>query len=206
MNTFFRHGITAIVLDEGTSEEKLYMGGGSSSDQAIEMATIVATYGNSAGYAKWDNSHPRLIDNKGISGVTQEHDLFCAISRQGSGKRAFLSMELEAPQKVVRVQLAFRSDGLYPSNGKNVRVQVGSSPQYEANDPVCIDIGQLTGTGLVDYHCDKLHVGQYVILSNDQDLLICEARVFVEMYIEDPNEDFTAMYNSSSKSWRLSFC
>ena len=180
------------------------MGGGSSSNQATEMATVNATYGNSAGNTIWDNSHPRLIDNK-ISGTTQQEvNLNCAASAgQVLKKRAFLSMELDAPKKVVKVQLAFRTDG-HTDNGKNVRIQVGTGPQYNASDPVCRDIGQLTGVGFMDYVCDKVHVGKYVILSNDQNyLLICEAKVFVEPI--NPYEDFTAMYNSSSKSWRLSF-
>ena len=79
----------------------------------------------------------------------------------------------------MKVQLAFRTDG-NTWQGKNVRVQVGSSPQYNANDPVCTDIAQLTGTGLMDYDCNQFHDGQYVILSNDQSYLtICEAKVFV---------------------------
>ena len=79
----------------------------------------------------------------------------------------------------MKVQLAFRTD-CCQSQGKNVQVQVGSSPQYNAYDPVCTDIDQLTGTGLMDYDCDQFHDGQYVILSNDQSYLtICEAKVFV---------------------------
>ena len=178
------------------------MGGGSSSNQATEMATINATYGNSAGDTFWDDSHPRLIDNK-VSGTTQQEvNLNCAVSAgHVPGKRAFLSMELDAPKKVLKVQLAFRT---HDCCGKNVRIQVGSGPQYNASDPVCRDIGQLTGVGFMDYVCDKVHVGKYVIVSNDQDYLtICEAKVFVEPI--NPYEDFTAMYKSSSRSWRLSF-
>ena len=89
-------------------------------------------------------------------------------------------MKLAAPRKILKLQLAFRTDG-HNTQGKNVRVQVGSSSQYNANDPVCTDIDQLTGTGLVEYDCDQFHEGQYVILSNDQSYLtICEAKVFVE--------------------------
>ena len=89
-------------------------------------------------------------------------------------------MKLEASHKVLKVQLAYRTDGV-PEQGKNVKVQVGSSLQYNANDPVCREIDQLSGTGLVDYDCDQYHVGQYVILSTDQSYLtICEAKVFVE--------------------------
>ena len=78
----------------------------------------------------------------------------------------------------MKMQLAFRTD-TYTDQGKNVRVQVGTSPQYNASDPVCTEIAQLSGTGLVDYNCSQFHTGQYVIISNDQDVLtICEAKVF----------------------------
>ena len=81
---------------------------------------------------------------------------------------------------VLKLQLAFRTEG-NEHQGKNVRVQVGSSLQYNVNDPVCTEISQLNGTGLVDYNCDQIHEGEYVIISNDQTFLtICEAKVFVE--------------------------
>ena len=77
------------------------------------------------------------------------------------------------------MQFAFRTDG-HTYQGKNVKVQVGMSPQYNDNDPVCTDIAQLSVTGLVDYDCNQFHAGQFVIISNDQDYLtICEAKVFV---------------------------
>ena len=89
-------------------------------------------------------------------------------------------MKLAAPKKILKVQLARRTQCCL-DQGENVRVQVGSSSQYNANDPVCTEIDQLTGSGLVDYHCDQFHEGQYVILSSDQNYLtICEAKVFVE--------------------------
>ena len=79
----------------------------------------------------------------------------------------------------MKLQLAFRRD-CCATQGKNVRIQVGTSPQYNANDPDCTEIAQLSGTGLVDYCCNQFHTGQYVILSNDQAVLgICEAKVFV---------------------------
>ena len=92
-------------------------------------------------------------------------------------------MKLAATETVLKVLLAFRTDG-YTEQGKNVLVQVGTSPEYNANRRVCRAIGQLTRAGLVDYHCDwddtVSHEGQYVILSNDQTYLtICEAKVFV---------------------------
>ena len=88
-------------------------------------------------------------------------------------------MKLATPGTVNKLQLAFRTDG-YTYHGKNVRIQVGTSPQYNASDPVCTEIAQLSGTGLVDYCCNQFHTGQYVIISNDQAFLtICEAKIFV---------------------------
>ena len=90
--------------------------------------------------------------------------------------------DLKAPKKVFKIQLAFRKDG-YQWQGKNVRVQVGSSPGYNANNPVCTEIAQLKDSshGLVDYYCDQIHEGQYVTMSNDQSFItICEAKVFAE--------------------------
>ena len=88
-------------------------------------------------------------------------------------------MKLAAPKTILRLQLAFRTQGS-TNQGQNVLVQVGTSAQYNAKDPVCMLIDQLGGTGLIDYDCDQHHEGQYVILSNDQDYLtICEAKVIV---------------------------
>ena len=92
-------------------------------------------------------------------------------------------MKLDASKQITGVQLAFRTDG-YSAQGKNVKVQVGNAMQYNGNDPVCQEIGQLTGTGLKDYSCDNVHEGQYVILSNDQQYLtICEAKIVI---LENP--------------------
>ena len=146
---------------------------------ALEEATIIATGGNSAG-SGWDNSHTGLTDNDGLGGLLSDvTSQKCAVSQKTSGKRASLSMKLNVPKTVLKIQLAFRTDS-YANQGRNVKVQVGTSSQYNANDPVCTEIAQLLGTGLVDYDCDQLHDGRYVILSNDQSYLtICEAKVFV---------------------------
>ena len=145
-------------------------------------ATIIATGGNLAVFGVNDNTHKGLIDNAGIGGTTADVDGMskCAVSQRGSGKRPFLSMKLVAPKKILKIQLAYRTDG-NTLQGKNVMVQVGSTPQYNPNDPVCKEIEQLAGFGLVDYECDHFHDGQYIILSTDQNILtICEAKVFVE--------------------------
>ena len=147
---------------------------------ALVEASIIETGGNSAGTG-WDNTHTGLIDNEGLEGTTADVSTHskCAVSQKGSTERAFLSMKLAAPKTILRLQLAFRTQGS-TNQGQNVLVQVGTSAQYNANDPVCMLIDQLGGTGLIDYDCDQHHEGQYVILSNDQDYLtICEAKVIV---------------------------
>ena len=89
-------------------------------------------------------------------------------------------MKLDAPKTIFRLQLATRKDHA-DTQAKNVRVQVGTSSQYNANDPVCTIIPQLSGTGLMDYYCDQLYEGQYVILSTDQTYItICEAKIFAK--------------------------
>ena len=139
-------------------------------------ATVIATGGQG-----WDKTH---------TGPTADVDPWFVETpkclrepagfRRDSGKRPFLSMKLVAPKKILKIQLAYRTDG-NTLQGKNVMVQVGSTPQYNPNDPVCKEIEQLAGFGLVDYECDHFHDGQYIILSTDQNILtICEAKVFVE--------------------------
>lgn len=144
-------------------------------------ASIIGTGGNSAG-SGWDNTHTGLIDNEGLDGTLADVSSYskCAVSKKGS-ERAFLSMKLVGPFKIIRLKLAFRTDG-HAYQGKNVMVQVGTTPQYNVNDPVCLTIGQLGGNGLVDYDCNQHHKGQYVILSNDQTYLtICEAKVIIQV-------------------------
>ena len=112
--------------------------------------------GSSAGNTFWDDSHPRLIDNKVSGTTTQEVNLNCAASAgQVLGKRAFLSMELDAPKKVVKVQLAFRTDG-HTDNSKNVRIQVGTA---QISNCGCADcLGGTLGRGsiqpLTDFRSD----------------------------------------------------
>ena len=86
--------------------------------------TIIATGGNSAGSAMWDNSHSFLIDNAGIEGHPVREDGSCAVSVRGSAERPFLSMKLDAPRKILSMQIAFRTRGSWQDQGKNVRVQV----------------------------------------------------------------------------------
>ena len=145
-------------------------------------ANIVETGLNPSGWG-WDNTHTGLIDNQGLAGTTQDVDgkVKCGVAQKGGTPRAFFFLKLAKASRVMKLQLAFRTDqGDQSSQGQNVVVQVGSSPQYNANDPICTEIPQLSGTGLIDYDCNQFHTGQYVIISTDQSVLtICEAKVFV---------------------------
>ena len=146
----------------------------------LEEANITETGTNEAGGA-WKDTHTGLIDGKGLLGTSQDVNgkVKCGVSWIGSTPRAFFYMKLATTSMVMKMQFAFRTDG-HTHQGKNVKVQVGTSPQYNANDPVCTEIAQLSGTGLVDYHCNQLIEGQYVIISNDQAVFtICEAKVFI---------------------------
>ena len=112
-------------------------------------------------------------------------------------------MKLDAPKTIFRLQLATRTDGYATTQAKNVRVQVGRSSQHNANDPVCTVIPQLSGTGLMDYYCDQLYEGQYVILSTDQTTItICEAKIFVY------TSDYIDMRDGNSENSQLmgKFC
>ena len=146
----------------------------------LEEANITETGTNEAGGA-WKDTHTGLIDGKGLAGTRPDVNgkVKCGVSEKGSTERAFFYMKLAKPSTVMKLRLAFRTDG-YTTQGKNVKIQVGTSPQYNVNDPVCTEIAQLSGAGLVEYECSQFHAGQYVIISNDQAVLtICEARVFV---------------------------
>ena len=146
----------------------------------LEEANIIETGTNGAESA-WKDTHTGLIDGKGLLGTSQDVNgkVKCGVSPKGSTPRAFFYMKLAKPSTVIKLQLAFRRD-CCATHGKNVKIQVGTSPQYNVNDPVCTEIAQLSGTGLVEYECSQFHAGQYVIISNDQAFItICEARVFV---------------------------
>ena len=143
-------------------------------------ANIIETgeAGSNSVKGPWEKSFVRLIDGEGLAGTTPDMPK-CGVSIKGSTPRAFFYMKLAKPSTVMKLQLARRTSKGYEYQGKNVRIQVGTSPQYNANDPVCTEIEQLSGTGLIDYDCNQFHTGQYVIISNDQPYLtICEAKVF----------------------------
>ena len=123
------------------------------------------------------NQGPRLIDGADLDGIWSTTSC-AAICGQATN---WWSMELDAPGKVTKLKIARRmNEGL--DQGQNVKVTIGSTPEYNPNDPVCVEIADLTRTaGLQDYECDQgQHIGKYVKISNDKGCLtICEAQVFV---------------------------
>ena len=168
-------------------------------------ANIIETgeAGSNSVKGPWEKSYVRLIDGEGLAGTTPDMPK-CGVSIKGSTPRAFFYMKLAKPSTVMKLQLARRTSKGYEYQGKNVRIQVGTSPKYNANDPVCTEIAQLSGTGLVDYHCNQNQTGQYVIISNDQKILtICEAKVFVKEDSAEANIIETGT-NSAGGPWDLS--
>ena len=96
------------------------------------------------------------------------------------------SLELDAPQTVTRVQIARRTDA-QPENdnqGRNVKITIGPSREYDADEPLCRPEITNLGypAGLIDYECiGGPKRGKYVKLSSSGAgaFLICEVKVFI---------------------------
>ena len=98
--------------------------------------------------------------------------------------RQWLSLELEEPQTVKKVQIAraLHESKYYMRYGQNVRITIGNSKGYDPKEPMCLpEIGKLHEyPGLVDYICTgDQHEGKYVKISREGALRVCEAKVFV---------------------------
>ena len=136
-------------------------------------ASIVGTSENGIYY---QNPASKLIDGLGLDGTWGSG---CATT-EGSGVQWF-SLELNGSQIVTKVQIARRMD-YTASQGRNVRITVGSSREYDPNEPMCrpeiFDLQLMHG--LVDYVCTKEVAGKYVKLSSSREihLTICEVKVF----------------------------
>ena len=102
----------------------------------------------------------------------------------GDGGLQWFSLELDGPQTVAKVQIARRTDRDSQGNtqGKNIRITVGPSREYDQDEPLCLpeipDL-KLYGNGLVDYNCNKEVTGRYVKISRHGTLAICEVKVFI---------------------------
>ena len=122
------------------------------------------------------NPASKLIDGSGLDGIWGSG---CATT-EGSGVQWF-SLELNGSQIVTKVQIARRMD-YTATQGRNVKVTIGSSREYDPNEPMCLpEILDLQLTqGLVDYVCTEEVAGKYVKFSSSTEshLTICEVKVF----------------------------
>ena len=122
------------------------------------------------------NPASKLIDGSGLDGIFGSG---CATT-EGSGVQWF-SLELNGSQIVTKVQIARRMD-YTATQGRNVRITIGPSREYDPTEPMCLpEILNLQLTkGLVDYVCTKEVAGKYVKLSSSTEihLTICEVKIF----------------------------
>ena len=133
--------------------------------------------------ATWTGT--RLIDGKGIDGRWSSQG--CAATSDAYRPHnlvdgmEFFSLELEAPQKIAKVQIANRVDCCF-YRGNNIRITVGPSPVYDPEEPLCLpEITQLSkSAGLQDYVCDGDVQGKFVKISRPGHINLCEVKVFTE--------------------------
>ena len=136
--------------------------------------------------SRWANAWTgtRLIDGKGLDGRWGSQA--CAATSDAYRPTnlvdgyEFFSLELEAPQKIARVQIANRVDCCF-YRGNNVRITVGPSPVYDPNEPLCLpEITQLSkNAGLQDYVCEgEPSEGKFVKIARKGQMNICEVKVF----------------------------
>ena len=133
-------------------------------------------------YSTKGGSAAHLIDGLSINGDwgKKSGDIRIGCGAQKSSNK-WLSMELDAPRRVVRVQLARRMDHI--EHGRDIKVTIGSAAATpHSSDKACVQIADLTRTaGMQDYECTSgKHVGKYVKFSSPHMFVICEAKVFVE--------------------------
>ena len=117
------------------------------------------------------------MDDLGLDGKWGDG---CATT-EGDGVQWF-SLELNATHTVTKVQIARRMDYV-ASQGRNVRITVGSSREYDPSEPLCLpEIAELElRKGLVNYKCTKEVEGKYVKLASSKEdhLTMCEVKVFI---------------------------
>lgn len=119
------------------------------------------------------------MDGNGIDGKWWSDG--CAHSNYVRGVHWY-SLELDAPRTVTKVQIARRTESGTEHQGKNVRITVGPSREYDPDEPLCRpEISQLYGTGLIDYPCTgSPKRGKYVKISQaGGTFVICEVKVFI---------------------------
>ena len=131
-------------------------------------------------------SHSRLVDGKGLDGRWSSDG--CA-STNNTNSIQWYALELEAPQFVTKVQIARRTEATADTDfqGRNVRITIGPSSEYDASEPLCRpEIPNLEYTaGLIDYPCTEgAKEGKYVKITSttaNEHFVICEVKVFVQV-------------------------
>ena len=128
---------------------------------------------------------PRLIDGKGIDG--RWSSIGCAGTSDAyrpeklieSAGREWFSLELDAPQKIARVQIAKRTD-CCSERARNIQITIGPSKGYDPNEPLCLpEIDSLAGPGMQEYVCEgELHEGKFVKISRAGVMNLCEVKIF----------------------------
>ena len=122
----------------------------------------------------------RLIDGLGINGSCYREN---GLAHTFDDATNWFSLDLEIPKRITRVQIANRLDCCF-DRGQNVRISIGPSRVYAANEPLCLpEIPQLNQQpGLQDYVCTgDLHVGRFVKISRAGWLNLCEVKVFTTL-------------------------
>ena len=125
----------------------------------------------------------KLVDGLGLDGQFHSNESGCATTRGENGEIQWFSVELDAPRIVTKVQIARRMDHTL-TQGRNISITIGSSSEYDSNDPLCLpQIPDLMlHSGMVDYVCTGgPREGKYVKISStaERHLSICEVKVFV---------------------------
>ena len=118
-----------------------------------------------------------VLDGVNIDGIWNNG---CAASIKPSTSIEWLSLELDFPRKITRVQIANRVDCCFDL-GQNVRITIGPSKVYDPNEPLCLpEIPELLREpGFQDYCCTgDLHEGKFVKISRAGCLNLCEVQVF----------------------------
>ena len=128
----------------------------------------------------WINKFPAsmLVDGLGLDGIWSNAGGCAATNGQGT---QWFSLELEDPGFVTKVRIVRRMDSCCWNQGQDISITIGSSKEYDANDPSCLpEIPDLTReAGLVDYICNPGQEGQFVKISTPHSVMaLCEAKVF----------------------------
>ena len=83
----------------------------------------------------WGGHPSRLVDGKGLDGIWVYQPPHGAGPTVCAADPLWLSLELEVPYVVTKVQLARRINS--GNQGKCIRISVGSSREYDPNDALC---------------------------------------------------------------------